>query len=107
MDTLRAFLAPNRIATYLTAAAGLATAIVPAVEGLDTTSTSTMIAGLGAVVAAYVSWLKGWQAHEARAHYALQRIETAELPPATPTDVPAALAIPAAVVEPVAPPAAG
>ena len=87
MDKFRAFMAPNRVVVYLTAAAGLIAAILPADKDLDTTSTTGLIAGLAGIVTIAVTWLIGWQAHEARAHDALQGIETADLPPAQPTDV--------------------
>jgi hypothetical protein len=54
-------IAPNRIAVYAVAVAGLLTAIAPLVADLDTQSTATLIAGLFAIVAAAVKWLSGWQ----------------------------------------------
>lgn len=59
-------IAPNRVAVYLTAAGGLATALAPAVAGLDMTSTAGVIAGFAGVAAVVDRWLKGWQAHEYR-----------------------------------------
>lgn len=57
---------PNRMAIYLTALAGLATAIAPAVAGMDTSSTAGVIAGFLGIAATVDRFLKGWQAHEAR-----------------------------------------
>lgn len=58
--------APNRVAVYLTALAGLLTALSGPVANLDTTSTATVVAGLGGVVVVVFKWLEGWQKHEAR-----------------------------------------
>lgn len=52
---------PNRRAVYLTAVAGLFTALAPAVANLDLTSTAGVIAGLVAITAVVSKWLTGWQ----------------------------------------------
>lgn len=84
---MRTFLAPNRIAIYLTGLASVATAIAPAVANLDTHDTIALVSGLGGIVLVVIKFLTGWQAFEQRQHYALQSVETAELPPAVRTDV--------------------
>jgi hypothetical protein len=58
---------PNRIAVYLTAIAGLLTALAPVVADLDWTSTAGVIAGFVGVAGVVAKWLDGWQKHEARA----------------------------------------
>lgn len=58
--------APNRIAVYFTIAAGLASAIAPALADMDTTSVAGVIAGVVAIVTATTTFLFGWQKHEAR-----------------------------------------
>ena len=58
--------APNRIAVYLTALAGLLTAVAPAVANLNTTSTVGLATGFAGIVVIAFKWLTGWQAHEAR-----------------------------------------
>jgi hypothetical protein len=63
---MSSFFAPNRLATYLTIAAGVATAIAPAVADLDTTSVITLGLGLGGIVGAFWKWMTGWQQHEER-----------------------------------------
>lgn len=57
---------PNRIAAYMTAAAGLLGALAPLVADLDTSSTATLIAGLTVILGAFLTWMRGWQAHEDR-----------------------------------------
>jgi hypothetical protein len=57
---------PNRVAVYLTAAAGAAAAIAAPLASLDTTSIVGMGFGLLTILGAAVTWLRGWQAHEAR-----------------------------------------
>lgn len=56
--------APNRLAVYLTIAAGLLAAVAPVVANLDLTSTAGVIAGLIAIVTVVSKWLTGWQATE-------------------------------------------
>jgi len=56
----------NRLAAYAVALAGLLTAISVPLANLDTTSVAGVIAGLTAIVAAFLAWLKGWRDHEAR-----------------------------------------
>lgn len=63
---MKSLLTPNRIVAILTAVCGLAGAIAVPVANLDLSSTAGVAAGLGTIVAAALSWLKGWQAHEAR-----------------------------------------
>lgn len=55
---------PNRVATWLTAASGAAAAIAVPVANLNPTD---ILPGLGAVAVAFVTWMQGWQKHEARA----------------------------------------
>lgn len=54
---------PNRVATWLTAASGLSAAIAVPVANLDPTD---ILPGLGAIAVAFVTWMQGWQKHEAR-----------------------------------------
>jgi hypothetical protein len=56
----------NRVVLGLDLAAGIAAAIAVPVANLDLSSTAGVVAGLGAVVAASVKFLSGWQAHEAQ-----------------------------------------
>jgi hypothetical protein len=60
----RGFFLPNRLATMLLLILGGIAAALPAVANMDWTSTAGVIAGIGAVAAALVTWLKGWQANE-------------------------------------------
>jgi len=57
---------PNRIATYLTAGAALAGALAVPVANLDTASTIGILGGVGAIVAVFREWLKGWRGYEWR-----------------------------------------
>jgi hypothetical protein len=59
-------ISPNRIATYLAAAAGAATAISVPLGNLDATSISGVVTGLAAIFGAFVTWMVGWQKHEER-----------------------------------------
>lgn len=61
---------PNRIAIYLTTAAGIATAIAPAVADLDTTSTASLIAGFLGIAGIVHKFLEGWQRYEERSELA-------------------------------------
>ncbi len=56
---------PNRIAVYLTVAAGLLTALAPVIADLDLSSTAGVAAGLAGVVVVVNRWLQGWQQMEA------------------------------------------
>jgi len=56
----------NRVVVVLTALSGLAAAITVPLANLDTSSTIGVVSGLGAVVAAAVTFLIGWQKYEAR-----------------------------------------
>lgn len=56
--------APNRIAVYITAAAGLATAVAPVVASLDLTSTIGIVSGFAGLVGVVNKWLTGWQQTE-------------------------------------------
>lgn len=56
---------PNRIATGLLVVCGLAAAVLPVAGNMDWTSTAGVVAGVGAIAAALVTWLKGWQQNEA------------------------------------------
>lgn len=64
---------PNRIAVYLTAAAGLLTAITPAVADLDTTSTAGLVGGFIGIAGIVHKFLEGWQRYEERTE--LERFE--------------------------------
>ena len=88
MDKLRAFFAPNRVAVYLTVIGGCATAATAVLQNADTSTTVGLVVAYAGAVQAVVKWLDGWQKDEQRQHDALQGVETAELPPAKPTDVP-------------------
>jgi hypothetical protein len=57
---------PNRIAVYLTGAAGLCTALAPVIANLDLTSTIGLVGGLGAVALVVKQWLAGWAKYEER-----------------------------------------
>ena len=57
---------PNRIALYLTAAAGLLGALAPVVADLDIESVAGIAAGLAAIAAVVYKWLDGWQKYEER-----------------------------------------
>lgn len=57
---------PNRIALYLTTAAGLLTALAPVVADLDITSTVGLIGGVGSITLVVRKWLEGWQHYEER-----------------------------------------
>lgn len=56
---------PNRVATYLTAGAGLATAVAVPLADLDLESTAGIVAGLVAILTAFQQWMKGWREHQA------------------------------------------
>lgn len=57
-------LTPNRVVALLTALTGLAAAVAVPLANLDWSSTAGVIAGVGAIAAAAVKWLDGWQKHE-------------------------------------------
>lgn len=57
---------PNRIAVYLTALAGLLTALAPAVANLDFTSTVGAVGGFVGIAVVVQKWLEGWQKYEDR-----------------------------------------
>jgi hypothetical protein len=57
---------PNRIAIYLTAIAGLLTALAPVVADLDTSSTVGILGGLAAVTVVAREFLVGWRQYEER-----------------------------------------
>lgn len=59
---------PNRLAVYLTALAGLAAALAPAVANLDLTSTVGVAAGFAGITTVVHKWLEGWQKDEERYH---------------------------------------
>ncbi len=59
-------LAPNRVASYMAALAGLLTALAVPVANLDLQSTAGAVAGLIAILTAYQQWMKGWRSHEVR-----------------------------------------
>jgi protein-S-isoprenylcysteine O-methyltransferase Ste14 len=59
-------LLPNRVAVYLTVLAGIITAVLPTLADMDWKSTAGVMSGLGAIVVAAVTFLIGWQRHEAR-----------------------------------------
>jgi hypothetical protein len=66
-DNLKALLAPNRVAVYLTALASLATALAPVLADLDSWQTLGLIGSLSVFGGVVLKWLHGWQKHEARA----------------------------------------
>ena len=72
---------PNRIAVYLTVAAGLLGALAPVVADLDIESVAGIAAGLAAIAAVVYKWLEGWQKYEERT--ALEPLVQEQL--ATPT----------------------
>lgn len=72
---------PNRIATVIAVIAGVATALAPVVANMDWESTAGIIAGGVAAVTAILTWLVGWQKHEAR-------VETVQAIEGKPIDVP-------------------
>ena len=57
---------PNRIAVYLTVAAGLLGALAPVIADLDIESVAGIAAGLAAIAAVVYKWLEGWQKYEER-----------------------------------------
>lgn len=57
-------LLPNRVATVLIMIAGVVAAALPAAAGMNWESTAGVLAGLGAVAAATLTWLRGWQQNE-------------------------------------------
>jgi high-affinity Fe2+/Pb2+ permease len=57
---------PNRFVVALLFAFGLGGAILPVAANMDWQSTAGVLGGLGAICAAGVTWLVGWQRHEAR-----------------------------------------
>lgn len=57
---------PNRIASYLAAAAALAGAIAIPVADLDTESSAGIITGVVGVLVVFREWLKGWRGYEWR-----------------------------------------
>lgn len=52
---------PNRVATYLTAGAGLAAAVAVPLADLDLESTGGVALGLAAILTAYHRWMEGWR----------------------------------------------
>lgn len=56
---------PNRLVAVALAVCGFAAAVLPVAANLDWTSTAGVLGGLGAVAAAAVTWLLGWQKWEA------------------------------------------
>lgn len=57
---------PNRIAIYLTALAGLCTALAPVVANLDITSTVGIVGGFAGIAAVVREFLVGWRQYEER-----------------------------------------
>lgn len=57
---------PNRLATYLVAGAGAATAIAVPLSDLDTSSMAGIITGVAAILTAFALWMRGWQQFENR-----------------------------------------
>ena len=57
-------LLPNRVALYLTAAAGLLGGLAPVIANLDFASTAGIAAGLGAVSLVVFKWMDGWSKWE-------------------------------------------
>lgn len=69
---------PNRMAVYLTALAGLATALAPVIANLDTTSTVGVVGGFAGIATVVAVWLNGWSRHEGRE--AISAIENPGMP---------------------------
>ena len=83
--SLKTMPAPNRIALYLTVAAGLLGAIAPVVADMDITSVAGIAAGLGAIAVVVYKWLDGWQRFEAHQFFEQETTpELAEVPPPKP-----------------------
>lgn len=59
-------ISPSRIGAYLAGLSGIAGAVAVPIANLDTTSTAGVIAGVVAVLTAYLGWVPGWRAHEDR-----------------------------------------
>ena len=57
---------PNRIVVALLFIFGLGAAVLPVAANMDWQSVAGVLGGLGAICAAGVTWLRGWQAHEQR-----------------------------------------
>lgn len=57
---------PNRVVAVAAAVLSLALAVLPVVGNFDWTSTAGVLAGLTAVLGIALTWLNGWQKHEAR-----------------------------------------
>lgn len=57
---------PNRVAAVAAAVLSLALGALPIVANADWQSTAGIVAAVGAVLTLTQSWLKGWQADEAR-----------------------------------------
>ncbi|HEY5708595.1 MAG TPA: hypothetical protein VIS51_04305 [Solirubrobacterales bacterium] len=70
--------APNRIALYLTVAAGVLGALAPVVANLDISSVAGIAAGLAAISAVVYKWLDGWQKYEGQ-EVLLDQLDAAEL----------------------------
>lgn len=56
----------NRLVAAATFVLGLAAAIAPVVSEQDWSSPATFITGIGISAAAALTWLNGWQKHEAQ-----------------------------------------
>jgi hypothetical protein len=55
---------PNRIAVYLTAAAGLAAALAVPIANMDIESAAGVAAGLAAIATVVYKWLDNWGKYE-------------------------------------------
>lgn len=65
-------LTPNRVAVFLTAGAGLLSALAPVVADLNLTDTTQILGSLAAVVVVVHKWLSGWQQYEHRSYYGIE-----------------------------------
>jgi len=65
---------PNRIATYLLGAAGVAGAVIPTLADFDTTTIVGWVTGLAVIATAAGTFLRGWQAYEERVGAGLEEL---------------------------------
>lgn len=71
---------PNRVAIYLTAAAGLLTALAPVVADLDTSSVVGLVGGFAGIAVVVREFLVNWGKYEERT--ALDAFTAEQNPPA-------------------------
>lgn len=72
---------PNRIASYLTAAAALIGGVAVPVANLDLASTAGITTGVIGVLVVFREWLKGWRGHEWREAAADAAANQGTIPP--------------------------